>query len=60
MKKIILSLVIIVLSIITWLHWGGLSSGMGSMLVVSSGFILLDAVNEKINEKSDESVKESK
>lgn len=60
MKKIVLSLAIIVLSIITWLHWGGLSSGMGSLLVVSSGFILLDAVNGKINEKSEKSVKESK
>lgn len=51
MKRTIFSILAVVLSVIVWLHWGGLSNGMGTFIVATAAFLALSAINEKSEEK---------
>lgn len=51
MKRTIFSILAVVLSVIVWLHWGGLSNGMGTFIVASAAFLVISAINEKSEKK---------
>ena len=54
MKQAIYSIIVIALSIIVWLHWGGLSNDMGPfVLMLADAFILTviaDNTRKKVKE----------
>lgn len=54
MKQAIYSIIVIALSIIVWLHWGGLSNDMGTfVLMLADAFILTviaDNTRKKVKE----------
>ena len=54
MKKIILSLAIIALTIILWLHWGGISNDFGTFILALSAVFALNVVDTECSEKKSE------
>ena len=54
MKQAILSIIVIALSIIVWLHWGGLSNNMGTLILMLADAFILTAIAGKTHHKSAE------
>ena len=54
MKKIILSLAIIALTIILWFHWGGISNDFGTFVLALSAVFALNVVDTECSEKKSE------
>lgn len=58
MKQAIISIVIIAISIIVWLHWGGLSNDLGTLIIALADVFALTVVADNSPKKSEEKVKE--
>ncbi len=58
MKQAIYSIIVIALSIIVWLHWGGLSNDMGTFVLMLADAFILTVIADKTHEKSEKNVKE--
>lgn len=58
MKQAIISIVIIAISIIVWLHWGGLSNDLGTLIIALADVFVLTVVADNFPKKSEEKVKE--
>ena len=56
--SIILSLIVIALSVIVWLHWGGLSNDYGTLLVALADTFILTVIADNSPKKSEEKAKE--
>jgi len=56
MKQAILSVIVIALSIIVWLHWGGLSNDMGTLILMLADAFILNVIADKTHEKSEKNV----
>ena len=58
MKQAIISIVIIAISIIVWLHWGGLSNDLGTLIIALADVFALTVIADNFPKKSEENVKE--
>lgn len=52
MKHIIYSVIVLALSVIVWLHWGGLSNDMGAFIIMLSDVFALTVIADKAHEKN--------
>lgn len=57
MKQVIISVIILALSIIVWLHWGGLSNDMGTLIIALADVFALTVVADNSPKKSEKSLK---
>lgn len=51
MKQAVISIVILALSIIVWLHWGGLSNDMGTLIIALADVFALTVVADNAPKK---------
>lgn len=51
MKQAILSIIVITLSIIVWLHWGGFSNDMGTLILMLADALILTVIADNTHEK---------
>ena len=58
MKQAILSILVLALSIIVWLHWGGLSNDMGTFILMIADAFILTVIADNTRKKSEKNVKE--
>ena len=58
MKQAIYSIIVLVLSIIVWLHWGGLSNDMGTFIIMLADVFALTVIADNTRKKSEKKVKE--
>ena len=58
MKQVIISIVIIAISIIVWLHWGGFSNDLGTLIIALADVFALTVVADNSPKKSEKSVKD--
>ena len=57
MKQAIISVIIFALSIIVWLHWGGLSNDMGTLIIALADVFILTVIADNSPKKSEKNVK---
>jgi len=57
MKQAVISVIIFALSIIVWLHWGGLSNDMGTLIIALADVFILTVVADNSPKKSEKSLK---
>ena len=57
MKQAVISVIIIALSIIVWLHWGGLSNDMGTLVIALADVFALIVVADNSPKKSEKNLK---
>jgi F0F1-type ATP synthase assembly protein I len=58
MKQVIISIVIIAISIIVWLHWGGFSNDLGTLIIALADVFAITVVADNSPKKSEKSVKD--
>jgi F0F1-type ATP synthase assembly protein I len=58
MKQAIYSIIVLALSIIVWLHWGGLSSDMGTFIIMLADAFILTVIADNTRKKSEKNVKD--
>ena len=58
MKHIIYSVIVLALSVIVWLHWGGLSNDMGTFIIMLADAFALTVIADKAREKKQKSLKD--
>ena len=58
MKQAIYSIIVLALSIIVWLHWGGLSNDMGTLIIMLADAFILTVIADNAGKKSEKNVKE--
>lgn len=51
MKQAIYSIIVIALSIIVWLHWGGLSNDMGTFIIMLADTFILTVIADNTRKK---------
>lgn len=51
MKQAILSILVLFLSIIVWLHWGGLSNDMGTLIIMIADAFILTVIADNTDKK---------
>ncbi len=51
MKQAIYSIIVIALSIIVWLHWGGLSNDMGTFIIMLADAFILTVIADNTRKK---------
>lgn len=52
MKVFIYSLIILVLSVALWLHWGGLSNDLGTLFIALADAFFITIIVDKHGKKS--------
>ena len=52
MKQAIYSIIVLALSVIVWLHWGGLSNDMGTFIIMLADTFILTVIADKAHEKN--------
>ena len=52
MKVFIYSLIVLVLSVALWLHWGGLSNDIGTLIIALSDVLFITIIVDKHAKKS--------
>jgi len=57
MKQAVISVLILALSIIVWLHWGGLSNDMGTLIIALADVFILNVVAGNSPKKSEKNLK---
>ena len=57
MKQAIISVIIIALSNIVWLQWGGFSNDMGTLIIALADVFVLTVVADNSPKKSEKSLK---
>lgn len=57
MKQAIISVIILALSIIVWLHWGGLSNDMGTLIIALADVFALTVITDNSPKKSEKNLK---
>ena len=57
MKQAVISVIIFALSIIVWLHWGGLSNDMGTLIIALADVFALTVVADNSPKKSEKKLK---
>lgn len=57
MKQAIISVIVLALSIIVWLHWGGLSNDMGTLIIALADVFALTVITDNSPKKSEKSLK---
>lgn len=57
MKQAIISVIILALSIIVWLHWGGFSNDMGTLIIALADVFALTVITDNTPKKSEKSLK---
>lgn len=57
MKQAIYSIIVIALSIIVWLHWGGFSNDMGTLVIALADVFALTVVADNSPKKSEKNLK---
>lgn len=58
MKQIIISVIIIAISVIVWIHWGSFSNDLGTLIIALADVFALTVVADNSPKKSEEKVKE--
>ena len=58
MKQAIYSIIVLALSIIVWLHWGGLSNDMGTLIIMLADAFILTVIADNTRKKSEKNVKD--
>ena len=58
MSRFITYAIIFALSIIVWLHWGGLSNDMGTFIIMLADAFILTVIADNTRKKSEKNVKE--
>jgi F0F1-type ATP synthase assembly protein I len=58
MKQAIYSIIVLALSIIVWLHWGGLSNDMGTFIIMLADAFILTVIADNTRKKSEKNVKD--
>ena len=51
MKQAILSILVLALSVIVWLHWGGLSNDMGTFIIMIADVFALTVIADNTPKK---------
>ena len=57
MKQAVISVIIFALSIIVWLHWGGLSNDMGTLIIALADVFALTVIADNSPKKSEKNLK---
>lgn len=57
MKQAVISVIIFTLSIIVWLHWGGLSNDTGTLIIALADVFALTVIADNSPKKSEKSLK---
>ena len=57
MKRAVISVIIFTLSIIVWLHWGGLSNDIGTLIIALADVFALTVVADNSPKKSEKNLK---
>lgn len=57
MKQAVISVIIFALSIIVWLHWGGLSNDMGTLIIALADVFILTVIADNSPKKSEKNLK---
>lgn len=57
MKQVIMLIIVLALSIIVWLHWGGLSNDMGTLIIALADVFALTVVADNSPKKSEKNLK---
>ena len=57
MKQAVISVIILALSIIVWLHWGGLSNDMGTLIIALADVFALTVIADNSPKKSEKNLK---
>ena len=52
MKQAIISIIVIALSILVWLHWGGLSNDLGTLIIALAYVLFITIIVDKHGKKS--------
>ena len=52
MKQAIISIIVIALSILVWLHWGGLSNDLGTLIIALADVLFITIIVDKHGKKS--------
>lgn len=47
MSRLVTYAIIIALSVIVWLHWGGLSNNMGTLIIATADALIATAIYDK-------------
>ena len=47
MSRLVTYAIIIALSVIVWLHWGGLSNDMGTLVIATADALIATAIYDK-------------
>lgn len=47
MSRFVTYTIIIALSVIVWLHWGGLSNNMGTLVIATADALIATAIYDK-------------
>lgn len=53
MKQAIISIIVITLSILVWLHWGGLSNVLGTFIIAVADIFILNAVIDSTEKRTE-------
>ena len=53
MKQAIISIIVIALSILVWLHWGGLSNVLGTFIIAVADIFILNAVIDSTEKRTE-------
>lgn len=56
MKRIIYSIIVLALSAIVWLHWGGLSNDMGTFIIMLADVFAITVIVDNTRKKSEKNV----
>jgi len=57
MKQAVISVIIFALSIIVWLHWGGFSNDMGTLIIALADVFILTVIADNSPKKSEKNLK---
>lgn len=57
MKQAIYSIIVLALSIIVWLHWGGLSNDMGTLIIALADVFAFTVIADNSPKKSEKNLK---
>lgn len=57
MKQAIISVIILAFSVIVWLHWGGFSNNMGTLIIALADVFAFTVIADNSPKKSEKNLK---
>ena len=57
MKQAVISVIILAFSVIVWLHWGGFSNNMGTLIIALADVFAFTVIADNFPKKSENNLK---